>query len=1057
MTKKHRKKNGLTAAFLNKRRLLFVLLLLLPMTLLGQTFNVSGTVTDGNNEFVIGASVIVKGQSSVGTITDADGIYNIPAKIDDVLIFSYLGMTAQEVPVNGRMRIDVKFSERDFVLEDIVVVGYGVQKKKLVTGSTVQVKGEDIAKLSTVSALSALSSLSPGVSIVRNNNKPGEGFKVNIRGLGTIGDASPLYIIDGVIGGDIDLLNPSEIETIDILKDAASTAIYGSRAANGVILVTTKHGVKGKPTTSVDMYYGWQNLYKKLQTLNAQEYANIMNEGRMNDGLAPWDFATLIPTWDKIQNGWTGTNWLDEMTTENAPVQNYALNITGGSEQSVYSVGLGYTSQVGMVGGDYVHSQYERYNGRINSEYTLLKNSKFDILKFGENLTFAYTNREGLDIAADGPYWNDMRWALNMHPFMPVYDKDGEFTKSYIAYHDEANPVAYMYYARKNNNAKNYSLRGNFYATLQPIQRLILRSSFGFGYSSYNNRSYIPVYDTGAAGILQTQDQTNQSAGGGFSWIWDNTANYEFSIAEDSHFGVMIGMSAEKWGMGAGLSGSNVNSEFGDYKHAYLDNNKLVDPVSTSLGGAPWGAGAIASYFGRLNYDYKGKYMATINMRRDGSSNFMRGHRWSFFPSLSAGWMITEESFAESLRSFVNYFKLRGSWGRNGNMNIDNYQYLATINIGGAGYTFGGDKSSQFIGSYPDILANPGISWEKSDQLDFGFDARFINHLTVAFDWYDKTTKDWLVRAPVLASYGTGAPFINGGDINNHGIEFALGWNDNIGDFKYGANINMAHNVNKVIRIANQEGIINGSGDILSSQSGYFIRAQEGYPIGYFYGYKTNGIFQNEAEVQAYKHTDGSLIMPEAKPGDVRFTDMDHDGKITDKDRTMIGDPNPDYTLGLSLNAEWKGIDFSITGNGAFGQQIARSYRSFGDRPWHNFTMDIAANRWHGEGTSNRYPRITSSPNINWSYLSDIYVENGDYLRISNITLGYDFKKSFKNIPLQQVRVYCSVQNAFTFTGYPGMDPEIGYGGDGSSWSRGVDLGFYPSPRTVIVGANIIF
>ena len=1051
-------KNGkaLIAAFLCKS-VIVLALLLLSLSVLGQTLSISGTVTDEYNDPVIGANVVVKSQQTVGTVTGVDGVYHIQAAAGDVLVFSYIGMTPQEIPVNGRMQVDVKLSENNFALDDVVVVGYGVQKKKLITGATVQVKGDDVAKLSTVSALSALTSQSPGVSIVRNNNKPGEGFKVSIRGLGTIGDASPLYIIDGVIGGNINLLNSSEIETIDILKDAASTAIYGSRAANGVVSVTTKHGVKGKPTTTLDMYYGWQNLYKKLQTLNAQEYANIMNEGRMNDGLGPWDFATLIPTWDKIQNGWTGTNWLDEMTTQDAPVQNYALNITGGSDQSVYAASLSYTSQNGLVGGKYVNSQYDRYTGRINTEYILLKNSKFDILKFGENLTFAYENREGLDIAADGPYWNDMRWALNMFPFMPVYNDEGDFTKSYTAYHDEANPVAYMHYARKNNNSKNYSLRGNFYATLQPVERLTVRSSFGFGYSSYTNRSYIPVYDTGAAGILRTQDQTNQSAGGGYSWIFDNTANYEFSVADNNHFGIMIGMSAEKWGMGEGLSGSNVNSEFDDYKHAYLSNNKLIDPVSTSLSGAPWGPGAIASYFGRLNYDYKGKYMATVNMRRDGSSNFMRGHRWSFFPSLSAGWILTEEAFAEPLKEYMDYFKLRGSWGRNGNMNIDNFQYLATINIGGAGYTFGGDKSQQFIGSYPDILANPGISWEKSDQLDFGFDARFFNRLTVTFDWYNKDTKDWLVRAPVLASYGTGAPFINGGDINNHGIEWSLDWNDRIGDVKYRVNVNMSHNVNEVVRIANQEGIINGDGDILSSQSGYFIRAQESYPIGYFYGYQTSGIFQNEAEVQAYKYTDGSLIMPEAKPGDVRFTDINKDGKITDKDRTMIGDSNPDYTLGLSFSVEWKGVDFSVSGNGAFGQQIARSYRSFADRPWHNFTMDIAANRWHGEGTSNRYPRITSSPNINWSYLSDIYVENGDYLRISNITLGYDLKKTFQKLPLQQLRIYGSIQNAFTLTGYPGMDPEIGYGGDGSSWSRGVDLGFYPSPRTALVGVNITF
>jgi TonB-linked SusC/RagA family outer membrane protein len=1053
MIEKRKKRNSLRTKFLYG---MFCSALLLPAILSAQTLSISGTVSDENNEFVAGASIVVKG-SSVGVTSGADGSYSISASANDVLVFSFIGMTAQEIPVNGRTHIDVQLTFSVEEIDEVVVVGYGVQKKKLVTGATVQVKGDDIAKLSTVSALGALSSQSPGLSIAKNNNKPGEGFKVTIRGLGTIGDAAPLYIIDGVIGGDINLLNPSEIETIDILKDAASTAIYGSRAANGVILVTTKHGVKGKPVISFDMHYGWQNIYKKLQTLNAQEYAIVMNEARMNDALAPWDFASIIPAWDKIQSGWTGTNWLDEMTSENAPVQNYALNITGGTEQSLYAVGLGYTSQDGLVGGDYVTSEYQRYNARINTEYILLKNSKFDIIKFGENLTFAYENREGIDVAADGPYWNDMRWALNMYPFMPVHDENGGFTKSWIQYFDEANPIAYMYYARKNNNSKNYNLRNNVFVEIQPIHRLIYRSSFGINYSGNTSRSYIPVYDTGAAGLLRLEDQTNQSAGMGYSWIFDNTLSYSFTLKDAHHVGLMTGMSAEKWGMGEGLNGTNVNSEFGDYNHAYLSNNKTIYSDRTSLSGYPWGDGAIISYFGRINYDYKETYLATINLRADGSSNFAKGHRWGFFPSFSAGWVITNEPFMERTKEFLDVFKLRASWGRNGNMNIDPFQYLSTISIGGADYTFGADKSGKNIGSYPDILANPDVSWETSEQFDIGFDARLLGtRLSVSFDWYDKTTRDWLVQAPILATYGTGAPYINGGDINNHGVEIELKWNDRIGEVHYGAAFNLAKNVNKVLKIANEEGIINGWGDILSSQTGYFIRAQEGYPIGYFYGYQTDGIFQNEAEVNAYTGNQG-LIMPAAKPGDVRFVDLDNDGAITDKDRTMIGNPNPDITIGLSLNVEWRGIDLSITGNGAFGQQIARSYRSFADRTWHNYTMDIAKNRWHGEGTSNRYPRLTSSPHVNWTNLSDIYIENGDFFRISNITLGYDFKKLFKTLPFQQVRVYASIQNAFTFTKYPGMDPEIGYGGDGTPWSRGVDLGFFPAPRTVLIGANIVF
>jgi TonB-linked SusC/RagA family outer membrane protein len=1020
--------------------------------------HVTGTVTDEAGEPLIGVSVAIKG-TTTGTLTDLDGKFTIQVPAEStVLVFSYVGFTSQEIVVGDKSDISVVLASNISDLEEVVVVGYGVQKKKLVTGATTQVKGDDISKLSTVSVMSALSGQTPGVSISQNNNKPGEGFKVNIRGVGTIGDSNPLYIIDGLVGGDINLLSPTEIESVDILKDAASTAIYGSRAANGVILVTTKHGKLGsKITTSFDMNYGWQNVYKKLRVLNAQEYVTIMDEARMNDGLAPLDWATVIPSWDRVQSGWTGTDWFDELTTKNAPVQNYSLNINGGSENAVYSASLGYTSQVGMMGGKHLRSQYDRYNGRINTEFTLLKSGNTDILKFGENLTFAYTNKEGLNIAADGVYWNDIRSSFTHNPMMPVYDENGEYTKAYTSYHDEANPMAYMHYARQDNNSKNYSVRGNFFVTLQPIERLILKSTFGFGYSSYTSRSYIPVYDTGAAGIARTHDQTSQSAGSSYSWTLDNTATYNFTFTDNHNFGIMLGISAEKWGYGEQLNGDNIDNEFGDYKHAYLDNTKLISPTDTHMGGRPYGPGAIASYFGRLNYDYKGKYMATVNMRRDASSKFAPGHRWGTFPSISAGWTITEEPFAELLKKYMDFFKLRASWGQNGNMNIDDFQYLASILIGDtwASYTFGGDKSAKAVGSYPNLLANPDITWETSEQLDFGFDARFFNRLSVNFDWYSKTTKDWLVRAPILSSYGTGAPFINGGDISNKGFELALGWNGRVGEVNYNVNANMAHNINKVMRIANNEGIINGGSEVLSSQTGYLVRAQVGYPVGYYNGYKTDGIFQNEDEVRAYKDKDGKQIMPDAKPGDVRFVDFNGDGTISEADRTMIGNPNPDYTVGLSFGAEWKGIDFALSATGELGQENIRSLRSASDRTWHNFTMDVAANRWHGEGTSNRYPRITSSPHINWTYYSDIYVENGSYLRISNITLGYDLKKGFPKLPLQKLRIYGSIQNAFTFTGYKGMDPAVGWGGDGINWSRGVDVGYYPAPRTVLIGVNI--
>lgn len=1032
------------------------------MQLLAQQVTVSGRVYDSQNEEVPGASVYVKNNPTVGTITDIDGKFTIQAKVGDVLVISFIGFTNQEYKVSARNTpLTIRLKDNAEALEEVVVVGYGVQKKKLLTGATVQVKGDEIAKMNTVSAVGALSSQTPGVAITSNSGKPGAGYKVSIRGLGTMGDAAPICVIDGLVGSidNLNALNPNDIESVDVLKDAASTAIYGARAANGVILVTTKKGKAGsKPVVTLDAYVGWQNIARLPQTLNALEYANIMNEAQINDGLAPYDFASIVPNWDKIESGeWKGTNWVDEIVGEDAPQQNYSFGVSGGTEQGTYSIGLSYTSQEGLVGRDYFTSKYERYSGRINSEWTLLKGANRDILKFGENLQLNMTINSGLGVASDGPYWNHIRWAVEAFPFMTVYDENGEFSKC-IGYWSSlrANPVARLWYGGRNQDSKSYSARGNFFFTLEPLKNLVLKSTFGFGYSGWTSRSFSETYDLGGS-FQNTNDNTSQGSGNDYAWSWENTLSYTFKLAEKHNFNALVGMSAEKWGYGESVGASRFKNTFGDWKHAYISNTEQQEATSTwSMWGNPSGEGGLLSYFGRVNYDYDGKYMATVTLRADGSSNFARGNRWGYFPSVSAGWNITSEKWMESTKSWLDYLKLRASWGQNGNCSISNFQYLATIAIGGADYYFGTDKAGKTLGSYPDILANEDITWETSEQLDLGIDARFMgSRLGLTFDWYQKKTKDWLVRAPILASYGTGAPYINGGDIKNTGVEIGLNWNDHVRDFTYGATLNVAYNKNEVTRLANGEGVINGAVDALSSQTDFISRVEVGRPIGFFYGYKTLGVFQNAEQVQNYRNAEGKVIMPSAVAGDLIFADLNGDGVISADDRTMIGNPHPDINLGLNLNFGWKGFDLSITGVGAFGQQIAHSYRDFGDNPKDNFTMDIAANRWHGEGTSNRYPRITSSPHQNWKYVSDIYVDDADYFRISNLTVGYDFTKLVK-MPLSQLRIYASISNLYTFTGYKGMDPEVGYG-NGASWSQGIDIGNYPLSRTFLLGANIKF
>lgn len=1030
------------------------------------SMKVKGVVTASADGLpLIGVNVVQKGSPTNGTITDFDGNYTLTVPTNAELDFSYIGYLSQQVKVvAGKTDYNVSMKEDSQSLDEVVVVGYGVQKKKLVTGATVQVSGENLQKLSTSSALGALQSQTPGVKITQSSGMPGEGFKVTVRGLGTVGSSDPLYVIDGVAGGDINNLNPSDIESIDVLKDAASAAIYGARAANGVILVTTKQGKAGKMQLTYDGYWGVQNVYRMPDLLNAAEYMTMMNETNYNIGNAPYDWAKVTPNeYAAFQNGtWNGTNWMEEIRNKDAQTQNHAINLTGGSEQSTFALGFSYASQDGILGKP-VQPNYERYTARINSEHVLLKAKDFDVIKIGENLTYTYKENSGIGIG--NQYWNDIHNMLVASPMMPIYNSDGSYLDKAGKAADQwtldgnmVNPIADMVYRRGNNLSKNHALLANAYIDIQPIKNLKLRSSFGYKMSASSYRQYVPAFELSNSSS-NAEDDVNQNQSIGFNWTWENTAAYSFTINNQHAFDAVIGQSMEKWGLGEEVKVTNSNSLFpGSFDHAWINNTQGVTVENTKIEGFPWGNGALASFFGRINYNFKETYMASVVMRADGSSNFSRGNRWGYFPSVSAGWVVTNEHFMDSSKNVLDFFKLRGSWGQNGNASIDNFQYLATVAFDNKNaYFFGNDKKTQYTGGYADILPNPDISWETSEQLDFGFDARLLNsRLGINFDWYKKTTKDWLVLAPTLASYGTGAPYINGGDVQNSGIEVILTWNDNIGDFTYGINLNMAHNKNEVTRIANNEGIIHGPENVLSQGTKEMYRAEVGFPIGYFWGYKTNGIFQNADQVEGTQ-----AKIEGAQPGDVIFADTNGDGAITDADKVMIGNPHPDVTMGLSLNFGYKGFDLSMTATGAFGQQIAKSYRSFADSPLQNYTTAIF-DRWHGEGTSNKLPRLTAGSHSNWQTISDIYIEDGDYVKMQNITLGYDFKKLFPKMPLGQARLYVTAQNLFTITGYSGMDPEIGYSPDGTntkkdSWVSGIDLGFYPSPRTYLIGVNLKF
>lgn len=1039
---------------------LVVLFLSITTNVFAQSRAITGVVTDAvNGESLIGVSIVIKG-TTIGAVSDIKGNFTLEANSGDVLLFSFIGYLDKELTVSNETEIKVEMDVDLVGLDEVVVIGYGTQKKKLNTGATVNVKGEDIEKLNTATPMDALKGLSPGVTITQNNGVPGSGSKVLIRGAGTIDNSGPLYVVDGVTVGDIDFLSPSDIESIDVLKDAASSAIYGSRAANGVILVTTKKGAaKGSPTITYDFYHGWQSIYKMPELLNAQQYIEIMDEGNTNSGITLTDWETEVPNYNDILSGANkGTNWVDQIYNENAPVVSHALSVTGGNDGTIYSLGFSSFKQEGVLGKD-VNNVYKRINIRLNSEHVIIrKGNDKPLLKLGENLNYSNFNKP--TIRTGNIYWNDLHNMLVASPLLPMYADDVPGNTDYTAdpyYYGTVvlgtNPVATMELESKNNYNSNNSIVGNAYLDLEPVKNLVFRSSFGINSWFGESRSWKPIYDLGPR-TTATRDQVNQSMHLGYSYTFTNTIAYKFDVSSVHNFAAVLGQETQKNQMSLSMSGHNEESIFQDYEHAYLDNTPIIDPTYTTVNGKDDYGWGMLSYFGRVSYDYKETFLATAVLRADGSSRFPKENRWGTFPSVSVGYIMTNHSYMQGIPG-LNYLKLRGSWGQNGNENIASYQYLSTLSYDEAEYFFGQDKTFRHLGAYPARVPNPDITWETSEQTSLGFDANFLNNkLQFNFDWYQKITKDWLVDAPALSTNGTSSPYINGGEISNKGIEMALRWNEIRGEFSYGATATFAYNQNEVTAIANEEGIIHGQASVLSQGTSEMYRAEVGYPIGYFWGFKTDGILQNDEEVEAWLAPNGNPYFNNVAPGDMRFVNQNGDSLINDEDKVMIGDPHPDFVFGFQFDAEYKGLYFLISANGAAGHQIAKSYRSFNDSPRNNYTTDIYG-RWHGEGTSNTMPRLLGSSHRNTQYISDLYIEDGDYLRINNITIGYDINRLWSKSPLKQMRVYFTGKNLVTFTKYSGMDPEVGYGPD--SWSSGIDLGLYPASKTYMVGLNVIF
>ena len=1016
---------------------------------------VTGKVLSASdNEPLLGATVIVQGKQG-GSVTDLDGNFSIEANDGQTLVVSYIGFITQRVKVNGDNLI-IKLEEEANSLNDVVVIGYGVQKKKLVTGANINVKGDDIAKLNTSNPLQALQGQTPGMTIISQSGQPGSGLKVNIRGMGTINGSDPLYIIDG-IRGDIASLNPADIESIDVLKDAASAAIYGSQSANGVVLITTKSGKEGRAVVSFDGYVGWQNKPRSVKMLNAHEYMTILDEQAINSGKQPYDWSAYKSIYN-ADGSVIDTDWVDQMFRKNAQTGSYNIGVTGGSKTGNYALTLGYMNQEGIVGGKDV-SNYERYNFRVNSDWQVKP-----WLKIGEQVSFIYTKNRGVSVG--NAYNNTLKGAFGMSPLVPVYGKNNYkspyLNTKFMDWQDVqamGNPYGLMMTNTNNeNNAARFS--ANVYADAEWLKDLHFRTVVGYEYYSSDYRNFTPIYEFSDYSRNINQTRVSQNASHNHQLTWTNTLSYSWKWKAHS-LNALVGTEAYQFsGIGVGAGQGKLKSGFDDWSHAYISNGTASSPEDgLSASGAPALQQRMFSYFGRAGWNWKETYMLNATLRADASSKFARGNRWGYFPSVSAGWLVSNERFWKPIANVLDYFKLRVSWGQVGNQNIGDLMFVSPITTAGVYYLFGNQygaaAQAPFYGAYESRLANEKVKWETSEQIDLGFDARAIDgRLNINFDWYYKTTKDWLVVAPILATAGTGAPYINGGDVKNTGVEVGLSWSNRIGkDLHYYVNVNGAYNHNEVGNIPTEDGIIHGTdgNGQLYDNSTEFYRASNGRPIGYFWGYKTAGVFQNQQDINDWIAAGNGVLQSDVQPGDVKYYDIDHNGVINDADKVNLGNGMPDFTYGFTLGFNYKGFDFNVTANGMVGNDVVQAYRNVGTKTA-NYTTEVLS-RWTGEGTSNKYPRVTEN-NINWQF-SDLFIHDGSFLRVSNITLGYDFVRILKTQLFSQARLYFQIQNALTFTKYNGMDPEIGYGVN--SWASGIDLGYYPRPRTILVGVNLKF
>lgn len=986
-----------------------------------QAKTVTGTVTDVSGEPIIGANIRIKG-TTTGTITDIDGNFSIEAEPQSVIEVSYIGYLTQETVINNQKSIRFLLKEDTKTLDEVVVIGYGVQKKADLTGSVANINTEKLNTQSNANIGQALQGKIAGVDIVSQGGAPGSGTRIMVRGIGTLNNASPLYIVDGMYMNSIDHINPNDIASIDVLKDASSAAIYGSRAANGVIIVTTKEGsnTEGKPIIDLSVNLGISTASKFLDMLDAKGWAEVTTIARQAIGKPALDMATDLA--NKPDNDW------QDIMFRPALMQNYNLSVKGGGKYSTYYTGLGYFNQDGIVKG----TNYQRYNIQSKNDY------KRGIFSAGTNLIISFSH--------DKPLHQELRGGmigtiLQSVPTLEKYDdtREGGYGGTYGDVVNIPHPLAIIDDNIMDRYNENVKIFANSYAQIELFKGLKYKLNLTPDFSFERYKNYLNKYDFGLATNSITQLTERQRRRRNI--LVENLLTFDRTFGEHK-------ISA--------LAGYTYQDSRFRHIQAYGEGLpqglEEIDAATTNRSneGNSWRS-VLTSILGRVFYSYQNKYLFTATIRRDGSSKFGKNNRYGYFPSFSLGWNVAEEKFMENVH-WLDQLKLRGGYGVLGNQEIDNYQYSSTITTG-INYPDGNGGLLQ--GAFPKNFANPDIKWEETAMTNVGIDfMAFNNRLSLTADYYVKNTKDILLTVPIpISSGGANDPIRNAGKIRNNGFEFNLGWMDQPNpDISYGINLIGSFNKNKVIAMGSESGSIKGGS---TNQNITTSETKAGYPIGGYWLISTAGYFNSQEEVDAYAK-DGKKIQPAAEPGDIKFVDANNDGVINDDDRVFQGSPFPDFTFALNGNMRYKNFDLSIGLQGVLGNKIYNATRqTLEDVTKGSNFLASCLDYWTPENKNASHPRLTwDDPNRNTRAESDRYLENGSYLRLRSVQLGYTFPQTWFKGAIQHARVYINAENLFTITSYSGYSPDVN--ADNANY-RGFDNFIYPTNRTFMLGLNVTF